>query len=65
MKAKLPGERLEKRGMTTGKFDELSWRLGKVATESVADCQNLLTTKATLRMVVNHAGSLHVGVDDR
>ena len=25
----------------------------------------MLTTKATLRMVVNHAGSLHVGVYDR
>ena len=57
--------------MTTGKFDELPWQLWEVttaeisATESVTVCQNGLTTKATLRMVIDHAGGLHMGVDNR
>lgn len=70
-RAELPGGRLENRGMTTGKFDELPGHLWEVATaeisatESAAVCQNLLTTKATLRMVDDHAGGLHMGVDNR
>ena len=57
--------------MTTGEFDELPWHLWEVttaeisATESVTVCQNWLTTKATLRMVIDHAGGLHMGIDYR